>query len=279
MNMKPFHLKRSAVATAVGLCLIGGGFAVAQQQPVEAIQWDKRRLDTLDRNVRRLERAVTQRNAAGQPVLVEPDPEVVALQGQVSVMERRLGDLESTFRRVNGDAERMTFDLDEANRNNRDLVARVRDLEQRLETMQQEAEMNGPIVANSPTGNAAGDLQAAMRLAGEDARRGGRALETVIVTWPDTPQAKEASSRLGDLHVAERDNNAAVQAYAAALAGWPRTPWAPETTLKLAEALRATDRSTQACGALTEFGRRYNETATAQQKSRATQLRTRANCS
>ena len=279
MNMKPFHLKRSAVATAVGLCLIGGGFAVAQQQPVEAIQWDKRRLDTLDRNVRRLERAVTQRNAAGQPVLVEPDPEVVALQGQVSVMERRLGDLESTFRRVNGDAERMTFDLDEANRNNRDLVARVRDLEQRLETMQQEAEMNGPIVANSPTGNAAGDLQAAMRLAGEDARRGGRALETVIVTWPDPPQAKEASSRLGDLHVAERDNNAAVQAYAAALAGWPRTPWAPETTLKLAEALRATDRSTQACGALTEFGRRYNETATAQQKSRATQLRTRANCS
>ena len=57
------------------------------------------------------------------------------------------------------------------------------------------------------------------------------------------------------------------------------TPWAPETTLKLAEALRATDRATQACGALTEFTRRYAETATAAQKTRATQLRTRASCS
>ena len=34
-----------------------------------------------------------------------------------------------------------------------------------------------------------------------------------------------------------------------------------------------------ACGALTEFTRRYAETATAAQKTRATQLRTRANCS
>ena len=106
-----------------------------------------------------------------------------------------------------------------------------------------------------------------------------QALETVIVTWPNTPQSREASSRLGDLHVAARDNAAAVPAYAAALNGWPRTPWAPETTLKLAEALRATDRATQACGALTEFTRRYAETATPAQKTRATQLRTRANCS
>lgn len=278
MKNKLFLLKRPAVATAVGLCLIGGGFAVAQQQPLEAVQWDKRRLDTLDRNVRRLERALTQRNAAGQPVLVEPDPEVVALQSQVQLLEMRLGDLEATFRRINADGERLTFELDEANRNNTDLTARVRDLEQRLTTMQEEAELNAPVVANSPTGEAAGDLQAAMRLAGEDARRGFRALETVIVTWPDTPQAREANSRLGDLHVANRDSASAVQTYAAALSGWPRTPWAPETTLKLAEALRATDRATQACGALTEFTRRYNETATAQQKTRATQLRTRASC-
>ncbi len=160
---------------------------------------------------------------------------------------------------------------------------RLRDLEGRVEraekAAEEAAELNGPVVANSPTGDAAQDLQAAMRLAGEDAVRGGRALETVIVTWPNTPQAREANSRLGDLHVAARDNAAAVQAYAAALNGWPRTPWAPETTLKLAEALRATDRATQACGALTEFGRRYAEAATAAQKTRATQLRTRASCS
>ena len=278
----PFRLTKSAAMTAIGLTLIGGA-VVAQTVPMEPVQWDKRRLDQLDRNVRRLERALTQRNAAGQPVLVEPDPEVVALQGQVSILEQRLGDMEQTFQRMNADSERLTFQLDEATRDNALLSRRLRDAEARIEKIEkaaeEEAELNGPITANSPTGDAGQDLTAALRLLGTDAARGQRALETVIVTWPNTPQSREASSRLGDLHVAARDNAAAVPAYAAALNGWPRTPWAPETTLKLAEALRATDRATQACGALNEFTRRYAETATAAQKTRATQLRTRANCS
>lgn len=280
--MLKLPFSKSAALTAIGLTLIGGA-VVAQVAPMEPVQWDKRRLDQLDRNVRRLERALTQRNAAGQPVLVEPDPEVVALQGQVMMMDRRLQDLEQTFQRVNADGERLTFQLDESTRDNAALSARLRDAEGRIARMEEaakaEAELNAPIVANSPTGDAAQDLTAAMRLAGTDAVRGGRALETVIVTWPNTPQAREANSRLGDLQVAARDNAAAVSSYAAALNGWPRTPWAPETTLKLAEALRATDRATQACGALTEFTRRYAETATAAQKTRATQLRTRAGCS
>ncbi len=100
MLKTPFRLTKPAVLTAIGLTLIGGA-VVAQVQPMEPIQWDKRRLDQLDRNVRRLERALTQRNAAGQPVLVELDPEVVALQGQVSILERRLGDVEQTFQRMN----------------------------------------------------------------------------------------------------------------------------------------------------------------------------------
>ncbi|MGH7021946.1 MAG: tol-pal system protein [Brevundimonas sp.] len=277
----PFRLSKSAAMTAIGLTLIGGA-VVAQTVPMEAVQWDKRRLDQLDRNVRRLERALTQRNAAGQPVLVEPDPEVVAMQGQLEIMDRRLSDLEQTFQRVNADGERLTFQLDEATRDNAVLTRRLRDAEGRIEKIEKaaeaDAEMNGPIVANSPTGDAAQDLTAALRLLGTDGPRGQRALETVIVTWPNTPQSREANSRLGDLYVAARDNAAAVPAYAAALNGWPRTPWAPETTLKLAEALRATDRTTQACGALTEFTRRYAETATAAQKTRATQLRTRAAC-
>src|SRR5690606_16964829 len=239
MLKTPFRLTnvlaKPAVLTAIGLTLIGGA-VVAQVQPMELVQWDKRRLDQLDRNVRRLERALTQRNAAGQPVLVEPDPEVVALQGQVSILARRLSDLEQTFQRVNADGERLTFQLDEATRDNALLSRRLRDLEGRVERAEKAAEeaavLNGPVTPHSPTGDAAQDLQAAMRLAGEDAARGGRALETVIVTWPNTPQEREANSRLGDLHVAARDNAAAVQAYAPALDGWPRTPRAPATPLK-----------------------------------------------
>ena len=275
---------RNALVTALGVVLIAGTTAVvAQTTPLEPIQWDKRRLEQLDRNVRRLERAVTQRNAAGQPVLVEPDPEVVALQGRVGLMDRRLQDMEATVQRVNGDLERLTFQLDEAGRDNTAIGTRLRDTEGRLRAMEaaaaREAELNAPVPTTSPTGDAARDLTAAARLAATDPARGDRALQTIIAAWPDTPQAREASSRLGDLRVSAGDPAGAVSAYATALQGWPTTPWAPATTLELANALNATDRKTQACTALTEFTRRYAEAASPAVRTRAGETRTRIGCS
>lgn len=274
---------RKLAAVALGVALIGGGtVVVAQTAPLEPIQWDRRRLEQLDRNVRRLERAVTQRNAAGQPVLVEPDPEVVALQGRVGIMDRRLEDMEATVRRVNADLERLTFALDEANRDNTALGTRLRDAEGRVRALEaaaaREAELNSPIPTTSPTGDAARDLAAAVRLAASDPARGDRALQTVIAAWPDTPQAREAHSRLGDLRVSAGDQAGAVAAYASSLQGWPTAPWAAATTLELAAALNATDRKTQACGALTEFANRYAEAASPALRTRAAELRTRFAC-
>lgn len=283
LKFPPVLRSRNALVTVLGVVLIAGTTTVvAQTAPLEPIQWDKRRLEQLDRNVRRLERAVTQRNAAGQPVLVEPDPEVVALQGRVGLMDQRLRDMEATLQRVNGDLERLTFQLDETARDNTALGARLRDAETRVRTMEdaaeREAELSGPISTTSPTGDAARDLTAAVRLAASDPARGDRAFQTVIAAWPDTPQAREASSRLGDLRVSAGDNAGAVAAYATALQGWPTTPWAPATTLELASALNATDRKTQACTALTEFERRYAEAAGAAVRTRAGQVRTRIGC-
>lgn len=274
---------RNALISVLGVILIAGTTTVvAQTAPLEPIQWDKRRLDQLDRNVRRLERAVTQRNAAGQPVIIEPDVEVVALQGRVGLMDRRLADMESTVQRVNGDLERLTFQLDEATRDNGALTTRLRDAEGRIRTMEEavarEAELTAPIPNTSPTGDAVRDLTAAARLAASDPARGDRALQTVIAAWPDTPQAQEASSRLGDLRVSAGDPAGAVSAYAAALRGWPTAPWAPATTLELASALDASERKSQACTALTEFGRRYAEVATPAVRARAAETRTRIGC-
>jgi len=274
---------RNALISVLGVILIAGTTTVvAQTTPLEPVQWDKRRLDQLDRNVRRLERARTQRNAAGQPVIIEPDPEVIALQGRVGLMDRRLADMEATVQRVNGDLERLTFQLDEAGRDNAALSTRVRDAEGRIRTMEaaaaREAELNAPIPTTSPTGDAARDLTAAARLAATDPQRGDRALQTVILAWPDTPQAREASSRLGDLRVSAGDHAGAVSAYATALQGWPTAPWAAATTLELANALNATDRKTQACTALTEFTRRYAEAASPAVRTRATEARTRIGC-
>ncbi|MFN5210706.1 tol-pal system protein, partial [Brevundimonas sp.] len=237
---------------SAALLTAAGTFVVAQTAPLAPVEWDRRALDRLDRNVRRLERALTQRNAAGQPVLLEPDPETIALQGQTQNLDRRLSDMEATVQRVNADLERLTFAVDEARDDSAALRRRLSDAERRIgeleraaEAAREEAALSGPITANSPTGDAAQDLTAAVSLARTDARRGARALETVVITWPDTPQAREANLRLGDLRAAADDDAGAVQAWAAALQGWPRAAWAAEATLKLAEGLIATDRRTQ----------------------------------
>ncbi len=276
-----FMRSRAFAATAVGLVLIAGGAVAQQAAPniMQPIEWDKRRLEQLDRNVRRLERALTQRNAAGEPVLVEPDPEVVTLQGQFGLMNQRLEDLEATVRRINGDNERLTFQLDEAQRDTAALRARLLDAEARIEKLETAAELNAPIEAHSPTGDAAQDLAAAVQLMSSDRARGARALETVVAAWPDTPQAREASSRLGDIRASSNDKAGAVPFYAAALKDWPRIGWAADTTLKLADALFATNRKTQGCAALGEFTRRYAPAASDTLKARATQMKTANGCS
>ncbi|HYC69293.1 tol-pal system protein [Brevundimonas sp.] len=283
LKLPPALRSKNALVAVLGVALVAGTTTVvAQTTPMEPIQWDRRSLERLDRNVRRLERALTQRNAAGQPVIMEPEPEVVALTGRVTLMDRRLNDLEATLQRVNGDLERLTFQLDEATRDNAALNTRLRTAETRLRDIaaaaEREAELNAPISSTSPTGDAARDLAAAVRLAASDPALGDRALQTVTLAWPDTPQAREASARLGDLRVSAGDHAGAVAFYAAALDGWPTTPWAGSTVLELAAALNATDRKTQACTALGDFDRRYAAAASAAVRSRATALRTQFAC-
>ncbi|HZW16532.1 MAG TPA: tol-pal system protein [Brevundimonas sp.] len=274
---------KNALVAVLGVALIAGTTTVvAQTAPMEPIQWDRRSLERLDRNVRRLERALLQRNAAGQPFIMEPEPEVVALTGRVTIMDRRLNDLEATLQRVNADLERLTFQLDEARRDNEALGARLRDAEGRLgemaEQAEREAELSAPISSTSPTGDASRDLAAAARLAASDPALGDRALQTVALAWPETPQAREANARLGDLRVSAGDHAGAVAFYAAALEGWPTARWAGPTVLELATALNETDRKTQACTALSEFDRRYAESGDAGLRARAAALRDRFDC-
>jgi len=275
---------RTLALAAVATGMIGGA-VVAQTQPLPAIQWDVRRLDNLDRNVRRLERALTQRNAQGSPVLVESDPEVVALQGRMSILDRRLQDMERTVQRVNGDLERLTFQLDESDRDNAALRARLANAESRLggiERAREEAEAAAreaeEAASRSPTGDAVADLAAARALLATDPARGRAALELVASTWADTPSGREAVWRIGDIIRAGGDQAGAVQQYATALQGWPTLPWAGEVTLKLARGLEATNRDPQACAALGEFDRRYAAGATPGLRQIAADTRTRANC-
>ena len=83
MMLKPdLFRSKKAVLTAIGLALIAGT-TVAQTVPNEPIQWDKRRLDQLERMVRRVDRALNQSSAAGEPFILQTDPEVLALQAEL----------------------------------------------------------------------------------------------------------------------------------------------------------------------------------------------------
>ena len=241
----------------------------------------------LAQHVRRLERALLQRNnQVGEPMLVESDPELIALQGRVSQMDRRLQDMEATVQRVNGDLERLTFQLDESDRDNAALRARLNDADARVERIESAAQESARAAAaaaeeaargpRSPTGDAASDLAAARALT--DAAVSRAALEAVATNWPNTPSGKEAVWRIGDIIRASGDQAGAVQQYATALSGWPTLPWAGEVTLKLARGLEATNRDAQACAALGEYVRRYERTSTPALRAIATDTRTRAAC-
>lgn len=274
------------LATGFGVALIGGVVA-AQTVPAPAIEWNERRLERLERNVRKLEHALTQRNAAGVPAsLLEPDPEVVALMSRVDLLDRRLGDLEATLMRVNGELETAAGDLDRASRANRDLQGRVEALTRRVAELEaaaadaaEAAAADAPAQPNSPTGTDRGDYDAAMQLMMDGDYAGARrAFEVFAVTWPESERLGEAQYRLGETRYIADDMAGAAQAYAASLRGWPRAAWAGDATVKLATALHATERGPQACQALAEFNRRYAETSPGAVRNRATALARTARC-
>lgn len=271
------------LGVGAGATVMSGGAVMAQTQTPPPIVWDNRRLDRLDRNLRRLESALNQRNAAGEPILIEPDPEVVALMGRVDLMDQRLSDLEATLVRVNEESERLTIELESAQRTNRDLAGRLDALTRQVAALEaasaEAAAASGAIEPRSPSGSEGGDFDAAMRLLRDgDGEAAGEAFQLFIVTWPDSARVAEAHYRLADLRAADDDDAGAVQDYARALRGWPTTGWAADANVKLAAALLATDRAEQACQALDEFQRRYAATAAPPVRTRAGQIGVQAEC-
>ncbi|WP_031230096.1 tetratricopeptide repeat protein [Asticcacaulis sp. YBE204] len=252
------------------------------------IEWDKKRLERLDRNVRKLENAISKyegRNAKnpGPPALIEPDPEVVALQATVATMSRKVDDQAQQITTLTGQ-------LEEARYANTQLAQKNQALEVRLDTLTKRVDMQdahlkdidaalaGPPPPPPTTGTAEGDFDQAYSLltngSMEDAER---AFTEFTTKWATAPQAAEAWFRLGQIRSTRGDVSGSVAAYATSLKGWPKTSWAPEATVKLAAALGQTD-APKACVALTEFNKRYAATASAPIKSQAKALATKGKC-
>ncbi len=255
------------------------------QVPTNSTVWDAKRLQQLDRDVRKLERSVARvQNKASPPILIEPDPEVVALQATVDTLSRKQDEQTDTI-------AGLTSSLEEAQHQNQLLQQQVNGLVTRLDGMSKRVDMTDahlkdidvalapPPPPPASTGDPETDFEQAFNLMTsgqiDDA---DRAFESFTTTWPEAPQLPEAWFRLGQIRTMKQDSSGAVAAYATALKGWPKTSWAPEATVKLADALTSSNRPTEACQALSQFDKLYAKTATSDSRTMAKNLKTRDNC-
>ncbi len=255
------------------------------QTPTNGTVWDVKKLQQLDRDVRKLERSVARvENKQSPPILIEPDPEVVALQATVDSLSRKLDDNANTITHLTGQ-------LEEAQHDNQLLQQQVSALMARTDTLVKRADLAEAHLKDVDTalapppppppskGDAESDFEQAFNLLTsgqtDDAERAFVAFTT---TWPESTQLPEAWFRLGQIRTMKKDPAGAVAAYATALKGWPKTSWAPEATVKLAGALSDSNRPTEACQALVQFDRVYGKMAAAENKALAKDLKVKNKC-
>lgn len=255
------------------------------QKPTDSTVWDAKRLQKLDRNVRKLERAIQRtEKQPNPPILIEPDPEVVALQATVDTMSRKQDEMAATIITLTGQ-------LEDSQHQNQVLQQQMNAMNTRMETLTKRADMADAhlkdvdaLLAPPPpppasTGDAEGDFEQAFNLmTSGQTDDSERAFEAFTTSWPEASQLPEAWFRLGQIRTIKGDMSGAVAAYATSLKGWPKTSWAPEATVKLASALDGTNRPTDACSALAQFDKLYAKTATSDNKTLAKNLKAKDKC-
>jgi tol-pal system protein YbgF len=271
----------------------------AQTPPPAGVEWDKKRLDRLERAVERLENTIARiKPDRAPPNLIEPDPEVVALEARADELTARIGDLESALRKVNADLDTANIDLDKSHKAiadaraaNDTLGQRVTLLEAKMADMEkaQAAAAAAAAAAQTPapdgapgaqpSGDSAAEFKNAMSLMTNGDYTGASGAFTAFVAkWPAAPETPEAHYRLAEtFYIRDEQDKSAVE-YAASLQGWPRAKWAPDATVKLAQAFANIGHNKEACATLGELERHYAKDATPSVKSRAAAVKTQAKC-
>ncbi len=278
----------ASAVVSVFLAALGGTAAVQAQSrdrdvpPPPAIEWDKRRLERLERNVRRLDSQLNRnRDPNALPILIEPDPETIALQGRVTELAERLQDMEATVRRLNGEIETAGMELGRARQDTVEARnelgprrTRIAEHETRIATLE-----SGVQTGAEAQGDPQGEFDAAMRLVNEGALvEAGAAFEAFVKKYPDAAQTPEAHYRHAETLYNRDESELAVAAYSRSLRGWPQSKWAAEATLKLATSLANIGRNQQACAAAAEFDKRYAASSSANARNRSAAIKTRAKC-
>jgi tol-pal system protein YbgF len=278
-------------------CPMGATMAMAQTPlPAEDPLDDRsaKRVERMEKVVRELRAIVFQGRDTGKPVVVQP----AETDAQIAALNERVGDLEQTLTKLNGQNETANFELTKANRAAADQKARADSLEQRLAAVEKTlADLQTAAaaqVAAAPAGGtglaggpppppappadpAVAFKQAKDLLLAGDYANAEQAFSAYVTNYPDAAKAPEARYWWGETLFVREAYTDAAGAYIGAIRGWPQTSWAPDATLKLARSLVALKKTPDACRTLDELARRYPK-ASAQVTSRAASTRVAAKC-
>jgi tol-pal system protein YbgF len=305
-EMRSTALWTAAAAGALALALAGAGHA--QDKTADPTE---KRLQSLEKQLHQLRDIVLQARDTGQPVQVrvapEPDPELTTLQS-------RIDDLEQAARGRNDQIDTLTHDLALARKDAADGKAQLSAVEDRLGKIEaqlkavQDAQTApvGPGAADGPPPPAPADRAVAHApppqkaaptppapedvAQANDAFRHAKqlllqgqypaasdAFQRFVDQYGDTPNGAEARYWLGETLYIRGLYPDAATAYIGAIRGWPQATWAPDAVVKLARALVALNKPTDACRALVEFERHYPGAAPPT-KAKAQDIRAAAKC-
>jgi tol-pal system protein YbgF len=245
-----------------------------------------KRVERMEKVVRELRAIVFQGRDTGKPVVVQP----AETDAQISTLSERIGDLEQTLQKINGQNETLTHDLDQARRSSGDQKARADALEARLGALEKKlTDLDAAAQAQAaqaaatpappapPADPALAFKQARDLLLGGDYANAELAFSAYVTNYPDSAKAPEARYWLGETLFVREAYGDAAGAYLGAVRGWPQTSWAPDATLKLSRSLVALKKPADACKALDELTKRYPK-APAAVLSRAASTRVAAKC-
>lgn len=276
----PMRLRRLTLCSVLALTVGAPALAQTPMDPLDAR--DARRLDKMEQVVRELRSIVYQGRDSGKPVVVQP----AETDYQLQELTRRLGDLEQTLTRINGELETANRDAVEARREAEALKAQNKALGDRLVALEQavtppppappqETSVGGATPA--PASASEAFSQARQLMLGGDYAGAEIAFQDYIDRYGSSSKAPEARYWLGKTLSARSAHAEAATAYIGAIRGWPQTTWAPDAVVELSRSLIALKKPTDACQTLAELSRRYPKAAAAVQ-TRAASARTQAKC-
>ncbi|ATQ41405.1 tol-pal system protein YbgF [Caulobacter mirabilis] len=280
--------RKTLIASTLVLSIAAAAGAAWAQTPMPDPLDDRsvKRLEKMEKVVRELRSIVFQGRDSGKPVVVQP----AETEAQMQALADRIGDLEGSLTRLNGQNETLTLELDQTQRALKDSQAANKALVDRLATLESRtgqleaaaaAAVAPPIESTAPVaaaGDPAADFAKARQLMLDgDYDSAQVAFETYVKAYPDHAKTPEARYWLGKTLSVRGAHAEAAGAYIGAIRGWPKTSWAPDATLELSRSLIALKKPADACQTLDELAKRYPKAPPAV-AGRAQAARTQAKC-